>query len=157
MSPTLLSTLKTVHVVAAILFVGNVIVTGVWATVLFRARAVSGFRAAARAIIITDWIFTFAGGGVLVMSGVALSMGRGLSVWGTPWIRQALLALTLSTAVWLVVLVPAQRAMGRADAHTGITDDVALARAFHRWNVTGWLATIPLIYAVWCMVAKPGM
>jgi uncharacterized membrane protein len=153
MSPTLLSTLKTVHVVAAILFVGNVVVTGVWATVLFRARTGHGFRAAARAIIITDWIFTFAGGGVLVMSGVALSMGRGLSVWGTPWIRQALLALALSTAVWLAVLVPAQRAMGRADAH----NDADLARTFHRWNVTGWLATIPLVYAVWCMVAKPGM
>jgi hypothetical protein len=36
------------------------------------------------------------------------------------------------------------------------SDDVTLTRAFHRWNITGWLATVPLLYAVWCMVAKPG-
>jgi uncharacterized membrane protein len=152
MTETLLAALKTVHVIAAILFVGNVVVTGVWTAVYFRARATHDFRVAARAIVLTDWIFTFGGGAVLVLSGIGLAQGRGFPIWGTPWIRHALLALGLSTVVWLVVLVPAQRVMLRASPDDG----AALTRAYHRWNVTGWAATIPLVYAVWCMVAKPG-
>lgn len=144
--------LKTLHITAAILFVGNVIVTGVWSAIFFRARATHDFRTAARAIALTDWIFTVGGGALLTTTGIALSVGRGFPIWGTPWIRYALIALALSTLCWLVVLVPAQRIMLRTDP----TDDVALSRAFHRWNVAGWAATAPLLFAVWCMVAKPG-
>lgn len=147
---TLEAFLKTAHVLGAILFVGNVIVTGVWSAIFFRARHSHDFQRAARAIVITDWCFTVGGGALLSMSGVALAMFRGLPLWETAWIRQALLALVLSTVMWLVVLVPAQRVMVRA----GISD-AELVRAYTRWNVVGWAATVPLVYAVWCMVAKP--
>lgn len=134
------------------MFVGNVVVTGVWTAVYFRARAALDFRVAARAIVLTDWIFTFGGGAVLVLSGVGLALGRGFPLWDTPWIRQAIVALGVSTAAWLIVLVPAQRVMLRATPdHAAV-----LTRAYHRWNITGWAATVPLVYAVWCMVAKPG-
>lgn len=152
MTPTLLSALKTLHVLAAVVFVGNVVVTGVWTAVYFRARAALDFRVAARAIVLTDWIFTFGGGAVLVLSGVGLALGRGFPLWDTPWIRQAIVALGVSTAAWLIVLVPAQRVMLRATPD----NPAVLTHAYHRWNITGWAATVPLVYAVWCMVAKPG-
>jgi uncharacterized membrane protein len=151
-SPSALSLLKSAHVLAAVLFVGNVVVTGVWAARLFRVRETHDFRVAARAIVVTDWWFTVAGGGVLVTSGIALSVARGYSLLGTPWIRHAIVALALSTLLWLVVLVPAQRRM-LAGARP---DDAALTRTYRRWNAVGWLATAPLVYAIWCMVAKPG-
>lgn len=153
LSPAALALLKTLHVVAAVLFVGNVVVTGIWAGFFWRARGTHGFALAARAIVLTDWWFTLGGGAVLVMSGIVLAIARAFAVWGTPWIRQAIVALVLSTGLWLAVLVPAQRAMAR---HAPGDDDALLARAYHRWNVVGWLATVPLLYAIWCMVAKPG-
>lgn len=143
------SWLKTAHVLGAILFVGNVIVTGIWSALLFRARQTHDFRVAARAIIITDWAFTVGGGALLTTSGVALAMHRGLPLWGTPWIRSAMIALALSTLLWLLLLVPAQRTMHAPP------DDASRDRAFTRWTIAGWLATVPLVYAVWCMVAKP--
>jgi uncharacterized membrane protein len=152
-SPTLLSLLKALHVLAAILFVGNVIVTGIWTAIFFRARRTHDFRVAARAIVLTDWLFTVGGGALLTITGVSLAIGRGYPLWGTPWIRQAVLALAISTVMWLVLLVPAQRIMLRAGSSE--VDDVALVRAYTRWNVAGWAATAPLLYAVWCMVAKP--
>lgn len=144
--------LKTAHVLGAILFVGNVIVTGIWSGIFWRARHTHDFQHAARAIVITDWWFTLGAGALLTSSGVTLALLRGLPLWGTPWIRQALVALAVSTLLWLVVLVPAQRVMVR---HRGGADDAALVRAYGRWNVWGWTATVPLVYAVWCMVAKP--
>ena len=153
MSSTLLSSLKALHVVAAILFVGNVIVTGIWTAIFFRALLTHDFRVAARAIVFTDWLFTVGGGALLTITGVTLAMGRGYPVWGTPWIQQAIVALGISTVMWLVLLVPAQRIMLRAVSNDA--EDARLVRAYARWNVAGWTATVPLLYAVWCMVAKP--
>ncbi|MCA2989201.1 DUF2269 family protein [Gemmatimonas sp.] len=150
---TLDAFLKTAHVLGAIVFVGNVIVTGVWTAIFWRARHTHDFRRAARAIVITDWWFTVGGGALLTVSGITLALQRGLPLWGTPWIRQAIVALTLSTVLWVVVLVPAQRRMVQ---HTGGANDESLVRAYGRWSVWGWTATAPLVYAVWCMVAKPG-
>ncbi|WP_373058869.1 DUF2269 family protein [Gemmatimonas sp.] len=153
MSPTVLSSLKALHVLAAILFVGNVIVTGIWTAIFFRARRTHDFRLAARAMVVTDWIFTVGGGAILTTTGVSLAIGRGYPVWGTPWIRQAIIALVISTIMWLVLLVPAQRIMLRTVSSDA--DDARLVRAYSRWNLAGWSATAPLLYAVWCMVVKP--
>ena len=154
MSPTVLSSLKALHVLAAILFVGNVIVTGIWTAIFFRARHTHDFRLAARAIVFTDWLFTVGGGALLTITGVSLAIGRGYPVWGTPWIRQAMVALAVSTVMWLVLLVPAQRIMLRVVSSEAV--EARLVRAYTRGNVAGWTATAPLLYAVWCMVAKPG-
>jgi uncharacterized membrane protein len=152
-SPTLLSSLKALHVLAAILFVGNVIVTGIWTAIFFRARHTHDFRLAARAIVLTDWIFTVGGGALLTITGISLALGRGYPLWGTAWIRQAIVALTISTVMWLVLLVPAQRIMLRATSNDD--ERAQLVRAYSRWNAAGWTATAPLLYAVWCMVTKP--
>lgn len=152
MPVTLDALLKTAHILGAILFVGNVIVTGIWSAIFWRARHTHEFQQAARAIVITDWWFTVGGGALLTTSGVTLALLRGLPLWDTVWIRQALIALGVSMLLWLSVLVPAQRTMVR---HRGHTEHDALVRAYARWNVWGWMATVPLVYAVWCMVAKP--
>lgn len=152
MTLTVQNWLKFTHVLAAVLFVGNVVVTGIWTAICFRARATHPFALAARAIVVTDWIFTLGGGAVLVVSGVALAVGRGLPIWGTPWIRQALVALVVATTAWLVFLVPAQRAM----LHLPSDNDAVLTRVYRRWNLIGWASTLPLLFAIWCMVAKPG-
>lgn len=151
-SDTTLQVLRLVHVLAAVLFLGNVIVTGVWSALLFSARHTLDFRHAARGIVITDWVFTVGGAMVLVGSGVTLAIGRGYPMWATPWIRNAMLGLALSTAIWLVVLVPAQRRMRQL----GTGDDAELVRTYQRWNVSGWVAVVPLLWSLWQMVNKPG-
>jgi len=151
LSDSLLRAIKVAHVFAAILFAGNVIVTGVWAALLFRERSRLDFRHAARAIVFTDWIFTLGGAMVLVLTGVALALGRGFPMWETRWIREAILGLAISTVLWLAVLVPAQRRMLRLAPD----DAAALRRVYHRWNATGWIAVVPLLWSLWCMVYKP--
>jgi uncharacterized membrane protein len=146
-----LRAMKTIHVVAAVLFTGNVIVTGVWAALFFRARRQSDFRIAARAIVLTDWLFTVGGAAFLVTTGVLLAVARGYPIWGTRWIREAVIGLVLSTVLWLVILVPAQRRMVRLDP----AQDDELREVFRRWNVAGWLATVPLLWALWSMTYKP--
>lgn len=151
LAESVLTLLKTLHVLGAVLFLGNVIVTGVWAAVMFRERQRTDFRIAARAIVLTDWIFTLGGAAVLVATGVTLAVSRGYPLFETRWIRDAVIGLSVSTVLWLAVLVPAQREMRRL----GPDSDARLRVVYRRWNVTGWVAVAPLLWALWCMVAKP--
>lgn len=150
-SETTLRMLKVVHVFAAILFAGNVIVTGVWSAIMFQQRRQVDFRIAARAIVITDWVFTLGGAILLVGTGITLALGRGYPLWDTRWIREGLIGLAISTTLWLAVLIPAQREMVRLAPD----QDQRLMRVYQRWNLTGWLAAVPLLWSLWAMVYKP--
>jgi uncharacterized membrane protein len=142
--------LRVMHVVGAVLLLGNVTVTGFWAAYLYRVRARVPFRPVARAILLADLGFTVVGGTMLVVSGILLMRARGYSLAETPWLRHGIGALAVSTALWLVFLLPDQRRLERVDPGDG----VALRRIFARWSVVGWTATAVLFYGLWAMVAK---
>jgi uncharacterized membrane protein len=144
--------LRLLHVTGAVLLLGNVTVTGVWAAYLYRARESVPFRPVARAILWTDLIFTVGGGTLLTVSGILLALRRGYSVAGTPWLAKGIGALVVATLLWLVVLVPDQLRMERA----GPGDDEALRRAFRRWTAVGWAATAVLYYGLWAMAGRSG-
>jgi uncharacterized membrane protein len=145
-----LGLLRAVHVVGAVLLLGNVTVTGFWAAYLYRARSRVPFRAVARAILWADLGFTLVGSILLVVSGILLVRARGYPLAETPWLRHGIGALAVSTALWLVFLLPDQWRMERIDP----ADDAALRRIFARWSVVGWTATALLFYGLWAMVAK---
>jgi uncharacterized membrane protein len=147
-------TLKALHVIGAVLMVGNVTVTGVWAAFLYRHRHDPEFRVTfrpvARAINLCDLLFTLVGGALLTISGILMARAGGLPLLGTPWIRDGILFLGASTLLWLVVLVPDQLRMERVPPH----DDARLRRLFLRWSVVGWSATVLLFLGLWSMVTK---
>lgn len=142
--------LKVVHVAGAVLLLGNVTITGFWAGFLYRARKVVPFRLVARAILWTDLVFTIVGGVMLVVSGILLMRARGYPLATTPWLQQGVLALILSTGLWLAVLLPDQWRLERIDP----ADDATLRSVFLRWSVVGWTATAVLFYGLWVMVSK---
>ena len=142
--------LKALHITAAVLMVGNVTVTGVWATFYFRWRKDADFRLAARAILWTDLVFTFLGGAALTISGILLAREAGLPILGTPWIRRSALLLAISTLLWLTILLPDQWRMERL----GASRDAFLKAVFTRWSVVGWGSTLLLFVALWSMIIK---
>ena len=142
--------LRALHVTGAVLLLGNVTVTGVWAALFYRSRRRVPFRSAARAILWTDLVFTLGGGTLLTVSGILLMMRRGYSLAEAAWLRQGIGTLVVTTVLWVVVLVPDQIRLERLDP----TDDAALRRGFVRWSVVGWGATLLLFYGLWVMVAR---
>ena len=145
-----LAVLRAVHVTGAVLLLGNVTVTGFWATFLYRARGEVPFRPVARAIMWTDLVFTVAGGVMLTVSGILLTMRQGYRIMETPWLLKGIAALALSTLLWLVLLLPDQLRLERLAPD----DQHSLRRLFLRWSVVGWLATLVLFYGLWMMVGK---
>lgn len=143
------SLVKLLHIAGAVLLLGNVTVTGVWAAYLFRRAGSVPFRPVARAILLTDLLFTAAGGAMLTISGIMLAMRGGYRVFDTPWLLKGIVALGLSTLVWLVLLLPDQVRMERL-----AEEPARLRRVFLRWSVAGWASTLLLFYGLWVMVTR---
>jgi uncharacterized membrane protein len=116
----------------------------------YRARVEVPFRPIARAILWTDLVFTALGGVVLIVSGILLAMRHGYRVAETPWLLKGIVALAVSTLLWLVVLLPDQMRLERLQP----VDQRELRRLFLRWILVGWTATLVLFYGLWVMVGR---
>lgn len=141
------------HVIGAVLMVGNVTVTGVWTIVLWRDRAVRTPRHIARGILWTDLLFTFLGGAMMTIAGIMMVRQAypGGSWRQVPWLIQGIEMLGLSSAIWLTFLIPDQFRMERCPE-----EDVARFRTLYlRWSVIGWIATAFLFRGIWVMTTKP--
>lgn len=142
--------IKSLHLVGAVLLLGNVTVTGVWSYYLYRhwCDGTVPFRPIARAILWTDLAFTAGGGAALTVSGVWMILRMDYPVLATPWLLKGIVALSLSTLSWLAVLLPDQVRLERSD------DPAVIRRLFRRWSMVGWASTALLFYALWVMVTK---
>lgn len=154
MSPLLL---KTLHLLGAVLMLGNVIVTGFWNFKAVRSRDPRVIAFAQREVIAADYWWTLGGGALLSVSGFLLAQAYGLNPWKTKWILGGFGLLSLSTLLWLVVLLPCQSRMVRLtrQAQDGVPLPEGFHRAFFWWNAVGWFATALLVGALALMVTKP--
>jgi uncharacterized membrane protein len=144
--------LKVLHLVCACLFLGNVIVSGVWALLAERTRNHAIIQFSNRMVLITDAIFTLCGalGVVWTGHGMAQHLGGGAS---HPWIQWSYGLLSLSGLIWLLVLVPIQlkqRTLLRASTTVG-EEYWRLSRI---WQVAGAIATVLPLPIVYFMVTK---
>jgi uncharacterized membrane protein len=142
---------KFAHVFGAVLMLGNVIATGLWAHFALARPNMRVAPFATRVIVWADLWLTLVGGTLLTMSGLWMAREYGLSWAGTPWLRHGVYALAASTLMWLAVLMPDQFRMVRL-ADRG--DVAGLRRVYRRWAVLGWVATGALVWGLWVMVMK---
>jgi uncharacterized membrane protein len=141
--------LKALHVTGAVLLVGNVTVTGIWALLMYQARADVPFRPVARAILWTD-LLTVGGGALLTITGILMIRHQRLPWLETPWLLKGIGCLAASTLLWLVMLLPDQVRMERLEPG----ESGRLQALFRRWSLVGWTATILLYLSIWYMVTK---
>lgn len=142
--------LKTLHVCAAVLWLGNFAVTGIWAlrAVAERNAELRGF--AAREILFTDAVFTLCFGSAVVVTGLLLARTEHVAVLQTLWTRTALEIVAAAGVLWMGVLLPLEVKMYRA-ARAGL----AIAKAFAYWNAVGWTLTLALFSVIYLMIARP--
>lgn len=144
------SIFRAMHLTGAVLLLGNVTVTGVWSWYLFRRfqEGVMPFRPIARAILWTDLIFTAGGGALLTASGIVMAIKSGLPLLQTPWLLKGVIALSTSTLIWLVLLLPDQFRLEKAQ------DPAVIRRLYLRWTLIGWAVTLVLFYGLWAMATR---
>jgi uncharacterized membrane protein len=149
--------LKSLHILAVVLFLGN-IVTGVfWKAHGDRAGTLAARAQALDGVIRSDRWFTLPGVMVIILTGVLLAMTLGLPLLSTRWIGWSLVLFGISGVVFSARVGPLQKKL-LANVQAGMagawneSEYQSLSRAWQAW---GWLATGAPVVALVLMVTKP--
>jgi uncharacterized membrane protein len=150
--------LKLIHILAVILFIGN-IVTGVfWHRHALATRDARLIAHAMDGVIRSDRLFTVPGVALIIASGVIAAVQGGFPLLRTGWIAWTLVLFGISGAVFGMRLAPLQRrmhALAEAGARGGAFDLAAYHGLSRRWDRWGAVAIGAPILGLGLMVLKP--
>lgn len=150
--------MKTVHILAVIMFLGNIAVGAFWKAHADRTGDPRIIAHTLDGIIRADRWFTMPGVTLLVLTGFGGAGMGGLPVFRTGWIVWSLVLLLVSAVAFMAVLVPLQRrmlALARGASAAPEFDRSSYDRMSRRWTVWGLIATLAPVAAVGLMVFKP--
>jgi len=148
--------LKTLHVLGAVLFLGNIIVTGWWKLAADRTRDARVIGFAQRQVSLTDYMFTAGGVALLLGAGLLNVYLHGMQISALPWLVWGIALFAASGVIWVAVLVPVQSAQARMAREFACGGPIPEAywRLCRRWNFWGALATLLPVSVLYFMVFK---
>jgi uncharacterized membrane protein len=149
--------LKALHIVSVVVFLGNIITGFFWKAHADRMGELRGRVQALEGLIRADRVFTSPAVFFILATGVALALTMGLPIFGTPWILWGLILFGIAGAVFGVFVGPLQKKL-LANTRAGLAGEWneaeyhALSKAWGRW---GAVATVAPLGALLLMVFKP--
>ena len=150
--------LKFLHIVGAILFLGN-ITTGVfWKAHADRSRDPRIIAHALDGIIRSDQLFTMPGVIMIVAAGFAAAIVGGIPLLRTEWLAGGILLLTIAGIAFGSRVAPLQRQLrdlARANTDPATFDWPAYERLSRAWAIWGAIALLTPLVAAALMVFKP--
>ena len=148
-------TLKSLHVLAVVLFLGNIITGMFWRFHAERSRDPKYIGLTFEGITRSDRVFTIPGVLLIIGSGIWGAIEGGLPLLRTGWILWSLVLFALSGLIFSVWLGPLQRQIAALAKGPGQFDWARYKGLVHRWDVWGALATLTPLAALALMVLKP--
>lgn len=150
--------MKVVHLLAVIMFMGN-IATGVfWKAHADRTNDPRIIAHVMDGIIKSDRLFTIPGVVLIIIAGFgAAGIGR-IPMLRTDWILWSIILFSISGVAFMAQVAPLQRRMrdvARAATDAASFDRAAYASLSRRWAIWGAVALVTPLIAVALMVLKP--
>jgi uncharacterized membrane protein len=148
---------KLLHILGAVLFLGNIIVTAVWLVLAEQTRNQATLRFAVRAVNWADVFFTAPGILLLLANGQIMAT----AAWGgmrASWIMLALGLFILSGIIWVGFLVRFQHRLIQLSAPaagSAASLPAGFFRVLHAWYIAGTVATVSPLVSLVLMVVKP--
>lgn len=157
--------LKFLHIVAAIVFLGNITTVAFWVA---RAHKNRDFRLIASTfdgIIRADRVFTMPAVLGLVLTGIAAAVIGGLPVFGTGWILWGIVLFIITGMIFGRLVAPVQHEIASLaqGADTNEANEASDAnwgtyeQLYNRWRLWGYIALAVPVAAVVIMVFKPAL
>jgi len=147
----------TLHLVGVVLFVGNVVTAAFWKIRADAGKDPAVVHAAARNVMLADYVFTLPGIALITASGIAMAHRAGIPMNEGNWLTVSLAVFGATGLLWAGVLIPLQRAMIRhseASIRSGTLNE-AYRKASRLWAVFGTAATLLPIAVLVLMISKP--
>ncbi len=148
------SILKLIHVLAVIIFMGNITVGIFWKMYAEKTKDAKIIAFTFKGIIKADRIFTMPSVAVLLIFGIGAAGGH-YNILAAGWIFWSLVLFIISGAVFMAKVVPLQKkiyALASEDSKFNWDEYKKLA---DQWSLWGSIALITPLIAVVLMVVKP--
>ncbi len=150
--------LKLIHLLAVVLFLGN-ITTGIfWKANADRTRHPLVVGNMLEGIIRADRLFTMPPIVFILIGGIGAAIEGKLPLLGTGWIFWSIVLFTISGIAFMAQVVPLQRKMLALVRQSAETLDWAAYRALsQKWELWGAVALVTPALAAVLMVMKPAL
>ena len=148
---------KLIHIVAVIVFIGNITIGIFWKAIADRSRDPRIIAHTLRGIILADRLFTIPAIFVIVAGGVATAIAEQIPILATGWILWAIILFVISGLAFAPVS-RLQRDMETIASEGEISssfDAARYERVSAQWNIWGMIALLAPVGAVAMMVLKP--
>jgi uncharacterized membrane protein len=151
-------TLKFLHIIGVILFLGN-ITTGVfWKAHADRTRDPRVIAHVLDGIIRSDRLFTIPGVVIILVTGLAAALSAGIPLLRTAWTGGGIALFIFAGIAFMSRVAPRQRqmlALARSTTDPGTFDWPAYDKLSRSWAIWGAAALFAPLLAAGLMVYKP--
>jgi uncharacterized membrane protein len=149
---------KTLHVLAVVMFIGN-IATGVfWKAHADTSRDPRIIAHTMRGIIKSDRLFTIPGVFLIILAGVGMAVVGHIPIIRTSWTLAPIILFSISGIAFMAQVAPAQRRIAKLAEKAGTANEMdwtEYERLSRRWAISGWIALLTPLAALIVMVVKP--
>ena len=147
-----------IHILAAVIFVGNIITAAFWKVRADKSGHLESMALTSRPLQLADLAFTMPGIVGLLVTGIWMVGITGWQRFQEPWLGVSLALLIVTGAIWAAGLAPLQSRMSRLarDQATAGQLDPEYQKASRRWSMMGGVATLLPVVILVLMVFKPG-
>lgn len=149
---------KLLHIFGAVIFLGNIIVTGVWMALAEQNKDKPTLHFASRVVNWADVFFTAPGVLLILANGLIMATNAWGGLLSTSWVTVALGLFTLSGIVWVGFLLRYQNQLIQLSSNAVASGEQlpdAFFQVLHRWYFWGIAATILPLISLILMVVKP--
>jgi uncharacterized membrane protein len=152
------STVKLIHVLGVVHFLGNIIVSAVWKTQADRTGNPVVIAFACRLVNITDLLFTAFGSALIVIGGIGLFHATGISLSDAPYLIIGISLFGMAAMLWLAGLLPLQIYMSKIAAKAVAEGEAELPASYEKcrklWNMVGRIAVLMPLGALYFMIVR---
>lgn len=150
--------LKALHVLAVVLFLGNIITGLFWKAHGDRTKDPRVIAHTLEGIIRSDRWFTLPGVFLIVVFGIGTAMAGRLPILHTGWIWQSIVLFSVSGLIFMLQVAPLQKrlhTLAVAAAVGGAWEGETYRRLSLRWELWGIVAILTPLAAMALMILKP--
>ena len=148
--------MKLIHVVAVIIFMGNIITGLFWMRQADKTRDFSIISFTMKGIIMSDRWFTIPGVIIITAAGFTAAIQGGLPLLRTGWIFWSIVLFSLSGIIFTVKLAPLQKKILRIAESRLVKEpgDEIYRSHLRQWETWGLIALLTPVGALTMMVLK---
>ena len=149
--------LKLIHIIAAVIFLGNITLAPFWKAQAEKSKDRTKIADAFKGIIRADRYFTMPGVTVLLIFGIGGALHRGFDLIQTGWIFWSIILILISSIAFMAKVVPLQKQIYALASDESKFTWEEYRKLAKQWSIWGWIATITPWISLIMMVMKHPM